>query len=253
MRRLPRRALASLALVVLTAGCTTFSDNDAIARVGDVELSRAELDDQLAELGLEASDEALPAAFARPTISSWIQEQAIEQGLFGDEVVAAVEPELIADTYGLGLDGSGITCPELIVTDTFVLAEEAVVRLDGGEEFAAVFADLNVDPGLDATTGRFACVLRSELSADVLDTPDVAALRAVSADAPHVAAEIVDPVNGDFGVVIAFRGYDTLDDDDRAQVDAAIAPRIVVEDLDVHVDPRFGRFDPASGSVVEMD
>ena len=70
MRRVPRRALAPLALMLLTAGCTTFSDNDAVARVGNVELSRAELDDQLAELGLEATDEAVPAAFARPSISS---------------------------------------------------------------------------------------------------------------------------------------------------------------------------------------
>ena len=45
--------LLPLAAASLTAGCTTFSDADAVARVGETELSTEELDELVGDGGVE--------------------------------------------------------------------------------------------------------------------------------------------------------------------------------------------------------
>ena len=60
MKRRSPIALLAIAAATLTAGCTTFSDSDAAARVGDVEYTHDELVTELEELG--ATEEQLVVA-----------------------------------------------------------------------------------------------------------------------------------------------------------------------------------------------
>lgn len=87
----------SLALLVVAAGlavsgCTTFTDDDAVARVGDVELSEDELDDiafairAQAAPADEADDPDLTIAELRQATSLWVQARLQDDFLDGEEI-----------------------------------------------------------------------------------------------------------------------------------------------------------------------
>jgi parvulin-like peptidyl-prolyl isomerase len=76
--------LLALALAAVLTGCTTFSDNDAAARVDEVELTDEMLDELVGlvpdpETG--AVGEATSADAARRAMTFWLQAQVLEQVL----------------------------------------------------------------------------------------------------------------------------------------------------------------------------
>jgi hypothetical protein len=90
-----RRVAAVPILVgaVATAGCSTLSDNDAAARVGDVELSQDDLDQLLiaATPGAEPGDDIdLAADTARELLNTWILTRILEFDLAAEGT--AVDP-----------------------------------------------------------------------------------------------------------------------------------------------------------------
>ena len=58
--------LLPLTLAAVTAGCSTFSDSDAVARVNGVELTSDEFDAKLTELGV-TGDEVVPLDPSAPS------------------------------------------------------------------------------------------------------------------------------------------------------------------------------------------
>lgn len=106
-----RSVLAVCALVgaVSLSSCSTFSDNDAVARVGEVELSRDTLEefvhDFLATRG-DVPDQVAGDAY-RQVIGGWIVEELIRQKLAIDGVEpndddrAAAEAAVASDLDGL--------------------------------------------------------------------------------------------------------------------------------------------------------
>lgn len=89
-------ALGALAVAALGAGCTTFSDNDAVARVGDHQLSRSDLESLVN--GDDASESTTPGSTpdpvaaddatdtltgddARQWIGLWVQDQLLKSVL----------------------------------------------------------------------------------------------------------------------------------------------------------------------------
>ncbi len=239
MRRVNRRTLTFALPLVATAiasGCTTFSDNDAVARVDDVEFSQAELDERAGQLGF-TDDDPLTGDAARAIIGGWIGEQAI--GV-----------ELLATAYGGGLDEAGVVCPNVMATGSPGEAEDAATRLRGGEEFADVFDDLNTDASLVETQGAINCVSATDLLDVDRSSPDVVALAALSADDPVQVAVLQQIDGSEFGVVLALRPFDELNPIDLSVLSAAVSDAPIDAELDVYVDPRFGWFDPDTQSVL---
>jgi hypothetical protein len=237
---------AALAAASLAAGCSTFSDTDVVASVGEDQLTEDELDDLLLEVGATEDDltGTLPLDVVRQSISLWVQEAAI--GIDDDDIAA---------TYALGIEESGVACPRLLVAETPDDAESVVERLLGGEAYDTVFGDANIDPSLADSVGRVDCLPLSQFPEESRDSTDVAALFAVNQNMPYAAATIAGP-SGDAGIVVGFRPYDDLDPAEAAAVATAIrseaALGIDIEMVEVAVNPRYGTFDAATGTVVAL-
>lgn len=96
-----RSVLAVCALVgaVSLSSCSTFSDNDAVARVGDVELSRETLEefinDFLSTRG-DVPDQIAGDAY-RQVIGGWVFEELIRQKLASDGIEASDDDRAAAD------------------------------------------------------------------------------------------------------------------------------------------------------------
>lgn len=228
--------LAGLSIVAALSGCTTFSDNDAIARVGDEELSESELDGLLGEAG---SEDLASAAQIRAAITGWIAERL----LFTEPPTEAQLFEAYAD----GPAATGWLCVLTMLTDGTDSGAEAVRRLTDGEPFVDVSRDLSLDPSSD---GAPQCVARAELRPD-LDQDLLAALGRLSFEAPVQTSEFLDPSTGEtLALVVALRDADDITVDELQRVAGIMPP--LDDTLDVYVDPRFGEWQVDSRRVVAL-
>ncbi|MBG7604014.1 MAG: hypothetical protein IZT58_05155 [Actinobacteria bacterium] len=105
-----RMILLPLALAAVSTGCGTFSDNNAIARVNDTELSQDEFELQLSDLGVTDQD-VVPLEPARAEITRWIQS-------------ALVDEDQIAALYDAGPATSRVACIQAIVVEDSTAADE---------------------------------------------------------------------------------------------------------------------------------
>jgi hypothetical protein len=234
-----RRSLTVLLAVGLTAvaaGCTTFSDNDAVARVGDTELSRDTFETQLTDLGVNPAD-VLSADAVRSEITNWILEQL---------AALPVDEEALAADYDAGLATSGALCLSAIVVDDEATATDLAAELDGGAAFADLFAAENLDQQLATTNGALPCLTAADIdTAEGVPFIDVA----VGLDAAERfgSAPLVDDAGTEVAwVVLAFRPFAELTEDDIALISTG---RVTA---DVHVDPRYGTFDQSTTQVVPL-
>ncbi len=235
--------LTSLAIALtgalLGAGCATFSDNDAVARVGDVELSADELRERVDELGAP-QDEALDANAVRQTIDTWISEQ----------LSGAPDPALAAAVYPQGLLAAGSICFEVIVAESAERAAEALDQLQAGASFGEVFAAHNIDPALTQDEGRFGCVPGNQIPVGTGNT-FVDALTEIDDRNRFNTAEIEgNPGEPSVFAVVRFIPFDELGPEDTPTVFANMT--VAARGIDVYVDPRYGTFDSASGTVVAL-
>ncbi|BAN03627.1 hypothetical protein [Ilumatobacter coccineus] len=239
--------LLPLAAALLAGGCTTFSDADAVARVGDVELSVDDLDALAVDAGIPAGED-LPPDVVRTLIQNWVQETAVRDGLLDPNEIDISEAAIGA-RFDSGLTESGVVCPAIVVTDTPEIAVDAAAELDAGAEFADVFAEQNIDTTLDSTTGQIGCVdILSVLQA--ADAPEVGVLLDLSGDDRYGSSALTDQLGTPVGgIVVAFRTYDELADTDRSVVDSSIRSVFAVEEIDIMIDSRYGYFDPITTSI----
>ena len=247
VRRVIRRKLAialPLAAVFL-AGCSTFSDSDNVARVGDAELSSDDFQATLSSLGAP-DDQPLPGDAVRAQITTWIQEQ------FAAEDAPGIGADEAAETYDAGIDSSGVSCISGIV----VADEETAIRvaddLAGGADFAELLAAENLDPSLGDVGGEIGCIT-SDQAAQAADVEFVQLALTLNADQPRGAAPLFDPTGAPLGwVVIVFRPFAELSATDADVVTSTIDAAIRAENADVYVDPRYGTWDPTTGQVVAL-
>ncbi len=247
--------LLPLAAASLTAGCTTFSDADAVARVGDTELSASELDELLTEQ--QFPDEARnDLGLVRPVISAWIEQTAVENGLFSPELIAAIPDDQLLGLYGQGIGVAGVTCVRLLVAASPEAGDAAAARLRSGDDFIDVFADVNTDVDLAGVDGEAGCFDLNQFAGVEPQPPEIAALFTVNEANPVASSPSANADGTAAGLVIVHRGAADLAPDDREQVVELIRQvggvSLVVEDLDVYVASRYGTFDVASASVVPL-
>lgn len=244
MRRVTRRLpLAVAALALAGSACTGITDTDVVARVGDAELTQAEFEDRITELG-GTDDQVLPLEPLRNEITRWIQL----------ELVGADE---LAEIYDAGADEAGVVCVSAIVVEDEPAANAAVELLEAGTPFAEVFATANLDQGLAQTGGALPCIT----SADIADSADVAFVGVageLTAAAPFGTSP-VDDAQGNVAawVTLVFRPFDELSPDDLDAVVSVVGDATGAEagadaDTDVYVAPRYGVFDRAAGRVVPL-
>jgi hypothetical protein len=237
--------LSVAAVAALSAGCSTFSDNGNVARVGDATLTNDDFQAQLTELGA-TSDQLLPAEAVRAQITTWIQEQVAADDS------AAVDPDEVAALYDAGIESSGTICISGIVVETEDTANRVADELSGGADFDELLAAENLDPSLGDAGGNIGCITSDQL-AEAADVEFVQVAAGLSADDPVAVSPLLDPEGNEFAwVVLSFRPFAELTPAEAESITAAIDSAARLADADVFVDPRYGTFDAATGRVVAL-
>ena len=242
--RLPRLALVTLAAVG-SAGCTTFSDNGAPARVDEVEMSVDELTDRLVGVA-SAADPTRPALAddgradgdaTRQAVTDWIRLQILVASDIGQQYTA--DPSAV-----------GVTCLDVAIANGLEDAESIKARVDGGEPWDDVVAPIEAAIGYES---KQPCqplqAYAEQLGPEITDT--LAALK------PGDAPEIID-ADGDYAVI---RIQELPDVDSVSFLTAVqgIQPDVVDQllasaaEADVYVDPRIGAFDLPTIDVVPVN
>ena len=230
--------LLPLALAAVATGCGTFSDNNAIARVNDTELSQDEFEQQLSDLGVTDQD-VVPLEPARAEITRWIQS-------------ALVDEDQIAALYDAGPTTSGVACIKAIVVEDSAAADETVAELAGGTSFDAVFDAANIDPSIAADLGTLPCIPREGLDTSE-EVPLIDATLRLSASELVASAPLVDETGTTLAyAVIVFRPYEDLGFEEIDVVAASVDVSSQFADADIYVDPRYGTFDAATGLVIAL-
>ena len=148
----------------------------------------------------------------------------------------------------------GVVCVRHVVVGTEAAAEDVLARLDAGESIADVAADVSVDTSTASNGGAVegtdgsACVPAAALRANAADLADVAL-----ASRPGAPA---GPAQSQLGWhVVEARPYDEVADSLATLFDASAGDLLfdsALGDIDVDVDPRYGRWDARTRSVVEL-
>jgi len=241
VRRVFRRRLmlplALFAVASVSTGCGTFADSDAVARVDEVSLSQDDFEATLTELGASAS-EPLDAELVRGQITSWITGQLADQ---------PIDDAAVRASYDAGYDTNGVLCLSVIVVEDEATADTVAAELDGGRPFDETFAESNIDQAQTETGGHLECVPRDVVDA-APEQPFIQASVVLDAADPVGTAPLLNTDGDEVGwVVVVFRSFDELADEDIAIVAAAQGST-----ADVYVDPRYGTFDGSTGQVIGL-
>jgi len=272
--------LLPLAAALLTAGCTTFSDGDAVARVGDQELSTDELEVYRRLVG-GTPENVDDAELSRNAISIWNEIQVLTQ-LLADSDFEPDATSIDAATQGAASSVPGFAelddptrdllvdyfvaiqaLPELTPSESDVaawfdqgsaatgLACVSHILVDTEEEAKAIvveldngadFAALAVERSIDPGSGANGGFLVCT-SAQELATQFVPEFAAAAAEAaPGVPT---GPVASDFGFHIIRNGTFAEHPADLAPIIAQgyFAAQMAIADADISVDSRYGTND----------
>ncbi len=146
----------------------------------------------------------------------------------------------------------GLLCVRHILVETEEEAEEVLAELEDGADFAELAAERSIEPAaadsggaIEVTPGQ-PCIPLQQAQGGL----DPVFLSAALQGVPGTP---LGPVQTSFGWhVILVRPYDEV----AAAVDAGVGGLRLQEHLEtveVEVDPRYGRWDPAAGTVVALD
>lgn len=193
--------LLTLAAATLAAGCTTFSDNDAAARVGDDELS----DEMLDELVGLVSDPQTGGAgdptsgdSVRNALTFWVRAQVLEQLVddAGVEISDTVRDEAAAQAVQLPMYDELSTGSQDFVVGWFASTASFDSVEGPGDEAKAEF----YDQGMEST--GIACVSHILVETEA-EAEEVLAELEGGADFPTLAQErSIDPGSGAQGGVL---------------------------------------------------
>jgi hypothetical protein len=233
----------SAAATLAASGCSTF-DNDVVARVGDAELSSAELEGRLGPV----ADPVDPAASldvdrvdgqtARDEVAEWVRTEVIRSAG-------------IADRYADDHAGLGIACLDVIVTSSAQEADSILGDVNGGGDWDEAAAPSEATFGYET---HLQCQPLAEWAPQV--SPTFAEF--VADLEPGGPAQVADLEVGQW-VVARAQAFDDIDMFGLLTVMQVVAPDQVEAILDeaaaadVYVDPRFGDFDAIGLAVNPVD
>ena len=221
-------------------------------------------EDLLAEAGLEPTQEAVDGIQAQ--ISSNPTAQELPQDMQDDVVrgaasvdslsqISAPTAEELEAKYNESPASTGAMCLSHILLDTEEEAENVLAELEAGGDFAELAGKYSIEPAAAQTGGALAANNGNACQAvgqfQTTFDPDFTA-GALAA----TAGEPTGPVQSQFGYhVILARPFDEVGEDlaeliATAPGDAALSG--LLASADITVDPRYGRWDAARGSVVSL-
>jgi PPIC-type PPIASE domain len=264
VRAVDRRpaVLACAASLAMLSSCSTFSHNDDAARVGDRRLSAE------TARGFVASDaEPTSGDLLRDQLTSWIRVSVLEASSGAaaqaepstaaeletrlSQALAAVGASRAKALYETGVASSPLICLAAIPVASTDDANHVLATLQSG----TTFADAAHQFSTDTTTADAGGVVTGADGEECFDAttvnPDViTALTGAEVGEPVVAALSA------FSAVLMMRPYDDLLPASQSRVASlsvgADELTAIVDAAKIYVDPRYGRWDPSSGSVVAL-
>ncbi len=254
-------ATALVALTSLTA-CSTFNRNDMAAKVGDRSVSSKEVEALAATDGPATAGDAL-----RQELTTWIRVAVLESAsgtaepatptTAGDldarltTAIAAIGRDGARAAYEAGTGGSPLICLAAITVATIDDANNVLTTLQSGTSFADAAKQFSTDAAIKEAGG----VVKDANGNECLDpstvNPAVTDALNDTAVGQPIAADL-----GTFSAVLLMRPYDELLPESQNSIARASVTQAqlnaIVDGADIYVDPRYGRWDPASGSVVTL-
>ena len=254
-------ASALVALTSLTA-CSTFNRNDMAAKVGDRSVSPKEVEALAATGGTAAAGDAV-----RQELTTWIRVAVLETSsgtaepatpsTTGDldtrltKAIAAIGRDSARATYESGTGGSPLICLAAITVASIDEANNVLTALQSGTTFANAAKQFSTDATIKEAGG----VVKDANGNECLDPTTVnPAVTAALKDTP-----VGQPIAADldtFSAVLMMRPYDELLPESQTSFASASVTQeeltAIVDAADIYVDPRYGRWDPASSSVVTL-
>ena len=263
MRRTVTVSLLALATTLSASGCSTVNDRDVVARVNGHELTF----DQLDELAGGTTD----GASLRSAVSTWVQVGAVvpsdvtidtEAALnsaSGDALNALVGQyaEGGKASYAKGFDGAELLCLAAIPLEASVDADAVLAEIAGGTSFADAAAEYSANADYAATGG----VIYDQQGRNCMDPDTFASVFSIIIEPLQAAApvpgEVVLIEYGDSTpkarAIAMLRPYDSLTIDEQAQLsrdEISAALQALYADAEVYVNPRVGRWDVVTATVV---
>jgi hypothetical protein len=262
--RRPRFLVIALPLIALSStafsSCATFKQNDVAAKIGDRTLSPKTVE-ALATTG----DTAATGDQLREQLTKWIRVTALEADkgiadpaspLTSDDLdtrlgIASIAGDQAQSLYEAGVSSAPLICLAAITLATIEEANDVLSTVQSGTPFADAARQFSTDTvirdagGIVTDQNGNECLVPSTVNEAV-----VAAL----ADTP-----VGQPVAADldtFAAVLMLRPYEDLLPESQVSIANATLPQAqlsaIVGSADVYVDPRYGRWDPDTASVVTL-
>ena len=259
MNRCSAILVAACAVTVLPS-CATFDRNDVAAKVGDLSLS-ADAAQKLAA----ADNNAATGDRLRLELTKWIRTTVFEASIGTPAPATEQTPadldarlanaliDIAGDnartTYELGTAGSPFLCLAAITAPTLEEANAALATVNAGTPFADAARQLSTDTVTAADGG----VVKGPDGGECLEPTTVNPAATSALQGIPIGQPIVTDL-GTFSAVLMMRPYDELLPESKSLIATATVSQdqldAIVDASDIYVDPRYGRWDPETGTVV---
>ncbi|HEY0519342.1 MAG TPA: peptidylprolyl isomerase [Ilumatobacteraceae bacterium] len=252
-------ALSSIAL----SSCATFNQNNVAAKVGDHSLSAKEAERLAADGGRAATGDDL-----RAEISKWIRVTVLEATTGAPtaptttpadldtryaKAITSIAGDQARTLYASGVNGSPVICLAAITVATLDDANKVLATLKAGTPFA----DAARTNSTDAVIAQAGGIVKGGPNADqecldpaTVNPNVVAALKTTPVGEP-IAADL-----STFAAVLMLRPFDDLLPESQSKIATASVPQAqldaIVDNANIYVDPRYGRWDATTGTVVTL-
>jgi hypothetical protein len=253
----PVIACASVAF----SSCATFNQNDVAAKIGDRSLS-AKAAEALATTG----ETAATGDQLRQQVTKWIRVTALEadKGMAEPTLpltstdldarlgIAVIAGDRAQSLYEAGVSSSPLICLAAITLATLDEANEVLGTVQSGTPFADAARQFSTDTVIRDAGG----IVKGQNGNECLD-PVAGISEAVTAALANTP--VGQPIAAQFdtfAAVLMLRPYDDLLPESKTAIANATIPQAklnaIVGAADVYVDPRYGRWDPGTNSVVAL-
>jgi len=268
IRRSRAFAATGFALIALSciglSSCATVDRNDVAAQVDQHTLTPATAED------LASLDDTTPATGdqLREQLTKWIRVTVLENSTGTQEAVAppTTSAELDAryakaitqiagedakELYETGVAGSPVICIAAVTTATLEEANAVLAQLNSGLAFADAARQNSTDTVIAEAGGIVKGGPNGDQECLEPATVNPAVVTALQ-DTP-----IGQPITAQldtFAAVLMLRPFEDLLPESQSLVASTVVSQdqldAIVDGADVYVDPRYGRWDPDTGSVV---
>lgn len=260
-RRRSTILVVACGLTVLPS-CATFDRNDAAAKVGDLSLSA-----KAAQKLAAADNNTATGDRLRLELTKWIRVTVFEASTGTPAPTTEQTPadldarlanaliDIAGDdaktTYELGTAGSPFLCLAAITAATLEDANTALATVNAGTPFADAARQFSTDTVIAADGG----IVKGPDGSECLEPTTVNAAATTALQGIPIGQPIVAEL-GTFSAVLMLRPYDDLLPESKSLIANATVPQdrldAIVDASDIYVDPRYGRWDPETGTVVTL-